>query len=83
MQLTRPVLTFRQAAALGQAVEVDRWRAALLRSAAVAVGAVLDDASGWPPLTEKACDELRQALATITMRALALEAESGVGHERR
>jgi len=77
MQLTRPVLTFRQAAALGRAVVVNCWRAALLRKAAAAVGAVLDDASGWPPLTEKACDELRQALATITMHALTLDHNTG------
>ncbi len=82
MQLTRPVLKFQQAAALGQAVMVNHWRAALLRSAAAAVGAVLDDAGGWPPFTEKARDKLREALATITMHALALDTTTGVCHER-
>jgi len=73
MQLTRPVLKFQQATALGQAVMVNHWRADLLRHAVVAVGAVLDDAAGWPPLTEKARDELCEVLAVIRMLALSLD----------
>ena len=73
MRLIRSFISDASAAAFGRAVAANRWRAALLRHAAAAVGAVLDDAGGWPPLTEKACDELREALATITMHALALE----------
>lgn len=73
MQLTRPVLTLGQAAAIGRAVICNRWRAAHLRHAAEAIGAVLDDATAAPMLPEKARDDLTDALATVTMYALALE----------
>lgn len=73
MQLTRPVLTFQQAAAIGRAVAVNRWRTAHLRRAGEAIGAVLDDAAAKPGLPEKVRDDLRGALAAVTMHALALE----------
>lgn len=73
MQLTRPTLPIEQAAAIGRAVAVNRWRAAHLRQAAQAIGAVLDDAAGAPGLPEQVRDDLRAALAAVTMHALALE----------
>lgn len=73
MQPTRPVLTLQRAAAVGQAVAVNRWRAAHLRRAAEAIGAVLDDAAAGPVLPEKVCADLRDALAAVTIHALALE----------
>lgn len=73
MQLNRPELTFRQAAAIGRAVAANRWRAAHLRRAAEAIGAVLDDTAAAPALRGKVRDDLRDALAAVTIHALALE----------
>ncbi len=73
MQLNRPVLRPAEAAAIGHAVAANRWRAAHLRRAAEALGAVLDDASGVPALPERMRDELRDALAAVTMTGLMLE----------
>ncbi len=73
MRLTRPSISDEVAVALGRAVVVNRWRAALLNEAAVRIGAVLDDASNAPPLTDKARDALRDAMIACVMHALALE----------
>ena len=73
MRLTRPSISDASAAALGRAVVANRWRGLMLRRAAKAIGAVLDDASGAPPLLDKARDELHDAMGTCLLYALSLE----------
>jgi hypothetical protein len=62
-----------QAAAIGRAVAANRWRAARLRKATEAIGAVLDDAGNMPALPEKVRDDLRGALVAVAMHAVTLE----------
>ena len=70
----RPVLTAREAEAIGRDAALNRWRARMLRHAARAIGAVLDSADDLP---EKVRDGLRDAMTACIWWELELATKGG------